>query len=143
MKAMGVGWNNFRDLMTRSIRAPPQHLRVVARSPRRVVHCVRLIAELGSSAELKAARSSDWCCAVSTKADFRPPYQVHAAHCYARSSAELTIAEAANSSMRANPWDANCSDLDLSPDHRNFCSRLGGVEPTVTPLSRFAVLARY
>jgi hypothetical protein len=120
----------------------PPHLMAVVRSPRPAAHFVRSNEGKASSAELKAARSSDCHRVVSRKADFRPFHPGHAAHCYASRSAELTIAKAANSS-RANLWDANCSDPDSSTDHRNFRSRLGAVEPNVTPLSRFAVVESY
>ena len=140
MKATGVGSNNFRDPEQRSIRATPPHLMAVVRSPRPEAHFVRSNEGKASFAVVKAARSLDCHRVVSRKADFRPFHPAHAAHCCVSPSAELTIAKVANSSMRANPWDANCSDPDSFPDHRNFRSRLGGVEPGVTPLNRFAVV---
>src|SRR5437868_3740249 len=92
MRATGVGLNNFRDPEQRSIRAMRPDLTAVARLSRCAAHFVHSSAEQASSAELKAARSSDCHRVVSRKADFRPFHPGHASR-----SAELTIAKAANS----------------------------------------------
>jgi hypothetical protein len=93
MRAKTVGSNSFRDLKPSRIRAELLHQMGAGRWLRLVVRSAHLNAEQVSSAELKAARNSDYRRPAKRTVGLDPRQaQTLAAHCYASSFAAPTVA---------------------------------------------------
>jgi hypothetical protein len=93
MKARGVGWNSFHDLGPMSIRAGLLLPTDAGRCLHLLARSAHWSAELANSAELKAAKNSDYrrLAKRTVGLDLRQP-QTDAAHCYANSFAARTVA---------------------------------------------------